>query len=76
METRQFRTIIEFKKDGRLVRSTSTIHHFPSAAVGQTMTFDHPITSQCVTGTITKIHHVVFLGDEVPLTYIDVEVTS
>lgn len=71
METR---TIIDFRKDGGLARSVSVNHTIPNVAVGQSFAFDHPSMLHGLVGTVTRISHVVFLGDEPPLTYIDVEV--
>lgn len=48
----------------------------PNAAVGQSMSYDHPQMAKCLNGRITNIQQVIYVSEKTdpPLTYIDVEV--
>jgi hypothetical protein len=69
-----FRTVVDFRKGANVVMTYSTPLTIPNVVLGQLFTFDHPTTARCLHGIVTKISHVVFLGREEPLTYIDVRV--
>lgn len=70
----EIRTIIDFNfNDGTPLRTVTVNHTIPNMAVDQYMTFDHPSMTKSCSGKITKISHVVYLGNELPLTYVDVE---
>lgn len=65
---------INFHKNGQLVRTVTQIDSkLVNLAIGQTMCFDHQSIFECLGGKIVDIQHVVFLGDEMPLTYVDVD---
>jgi hypothetical protein len=68
----EVRTIIEFNIGTTIARTVSLNHNIP-AEVGHTLSFDHPSMKECISGTVTRISHVVFL-DATALTYIDVAV--
>lgn len=67
------RTQIDFYLRANHVRTVNTSYVIPNLQVGQYITFDHPIMNKSLLGKIAKITHVVFLGDEPPLTYVDVQ---
>lgn len=71
-----YKTQIEFRKGDQIIRSHTSVHDLHGICVGESIMFDHPQIHQCMSGKVTKVSHVVFLGDGHPLTYIDVEVTS
>lgn len=70
----KYRTEIEFRRNGEHVRTVNTTHTIVNIAVGQELYFDHQTLERGLLGIVTKISHVVFLGDDLPLTYVDVEV--
>lgn len=68
------RMSIEFNKNEVTRRTVVLKECLPNLAVGQDIFFDHPSAKECLSGTITRISHAVFLADEPPLTYVNVEV--
>jgi len=68
----EVRTIIEFNIGTTIARTVSLNHNIPTE-VGHTLSFDHPSLKECISGTITRISHTVFL-DASAITYIDVAV--
>lgn len=68
------RMAIEFKRGDEILRTVTLNEPLHNLAVGQRMAFDHPQMKECLSGRIINIQHVVFLGSEKPLTYVDVEV--
>lgn len=67
------RMSIEFQSGGNIIRTVVLNEQLNNLAVGQDISFDHPSVKECLSGTITRISHVVFLSDGPPLTYVDVE---
>lgn len=65
---------IEFYSQEKLVHTTILLSPIPNLAVGQIMVLDHPIMDRGLKGKITNIQHVVYLGNEAPITYVDVTV--
>ncbi len=67
-------TQIEFYRGGVLERTVIKTYGIPNLQLGQTMTFDHSTLHFCLRGSIVKISHVIFLVDEPPITYVDVQI--
>lgn len=74
VETPDLRTIVNFYKGDEIVRTVSNTHEIQNVVVGQAFIFDHPSMSQGLSGVVYDISHVVFLGNEAPVTYIEVRV--
>lgn len=74
-DTRPARMVIEFKRDGRNIRTVTLYEVLPNLEVGQLMTFDHPTLANGLNGRIGDIAHVVYLdAGTPPLTYVDVDI--
>jgi hypothetical protein len=74
---KDIRTVIEFRNQDLtdLVHRRTVVlrNTIPNVTVGQRFCFDHPTLTECLSGKVANIQHAVFLGDEKPVTYIDVE---